>query len=102
MFVDKLREKMTNYYVVFVGRKCGVCNSWIKCQRRVILFKGCYTKPTLPETELCHHRCYIHQDGRHLMDLSSARKSSLTLNCGHEDQKQIEKYSSAMYICFIT
>ena len=30
-----------------------------------------------------------------------ARISSLTPNCGHED-KQMEKCSSAMYVCFIT
>ena len=42
---------------------------WIECQRRVIFYKGGHTKPTLPETELYDHWCYIHQDGRHLMDL---------------------------------
>ena len=69
MFADKFREKITNYYVVFVGRKCGVCNSWIECQRMVIFYKGGHTKPTLLETELCDHGYYIHQDRRHLMDL---------------------------------
>ena len=52
MFVDKFREKMTNYYVVFVDKKHGVCDSYIRCQRRMILYKGGYTKHTLLETEL--------------------------------------------------
>ena len=39
------------FYVVFVGRKRRVCDSWITCQRRVILYKEGYTKPTLLEVE---------------------------------------------------
>ena len=29
MFAGKFKEKMTNYYVVFVGKKREVCDSWI-------------------------------------------------------------------------
>ena len=32
----------------------------------------------------------------------SAEISSPTPNCGHENKKQMEKCSSAMYICFIS
>ena len=31
MFVGKFRYEMANYYVVFVGKKRGVCDSWIAC-----------------------------------------------------------------------
>ena len=40
-----------------------------ECQRREIFYKGGRIKPTLLEIELCDHGFYIHQDGRHLMDL---------------------------------
>ena len=69
MFASKFREKVINYYVVFVGKKRGVCDSWIKCQRRLIFYKGGHTKPTFPKTKLCDHECYIDQDGRRLMNL---------------------------------
>ena len=51
MFANQFIDKMINYYVVFVGRKCGVCDIWIKCQRGVIFYKGGYTKPTFPKME---------------------------------------------------
>ena len=28
------------YYVVFVGRKKAICNSWPKCQEQVVGYKG--------------------------------------------------------------
>ena len=31
---------MSTYYVVFVGRRYGICDSWFECQRRVIFYKG--------------------------------------------------------------
>ena len=59
MFAGNFREKMKKYHVVFVGRKRRVCDSWITCQRRVILYKEGYTKPILPEAALCDHGWYI-------------------------------------------
>ena len=98
MFVGKFREKITNYYVVFVGRKRGVCDSWIECQRRVIFYKGGHTKPTLPKTELCYHGFYIHQDGSHLMDLVLEYLLLFPI-VDMKMKKQREKCSSAIYIC---
>ena len=31
---------MLTYYIVFVGRKIGVCASWLECQQRVFFYKG--------------------------------------------------------------
>ena len=31
---------MSTYYVVFVGRRHGICDSWFECQRRVLFYKG--------------------------------------------------------------
>ena len=30
---------MQTYYVVFVGRRHGVYDSWVKCQKNVLLYK---------------------------------------------------------------
>ena len=35
MLVGKFKERMTNYYVVSVGRKRGVCNSWINIKKTI-------------------------------------------------------------------
>ena len=31
---------MQTYYVVFVGRKYGVYDFWVECQKNVLLYKG--------------------------------------------------------------
>ena len=31
---------MQTYYVVFVGRKYGVYDFWVECQKNVFLYKG--------------------------------------------------------------
>ena len=31
---------MLTYYIVFVGRKTGVCASWFECRQRVFFYKG--------------------------------------------------------------
>ena len=90
MFAGKFKEKMTNYYVVFVGRKQGVCDSWIECQRKVIFYKGGFYKSyisrdiTMRSLVLYPPRWKTHNgygDGI----------SSPTPNCGHEAKKQMEK-----------
>ena len=40
---QQLCHQMTNnqtYYVVFVGRRHGVYDSWAECQKNVLLYKG--------------------------------------------------------------
>ena len=89
---------MTNYYVVFVGRKHGVCNSWIECQRRVILYKESLYK-AYTSKDIATQVLYL--PGWKTPDGSGVGISSLTPNCGHEDKKQMENRSSATYICHI-
>ena len=33
-------SNLQTYYVVFVGHKHGVYNSWVECQKNVLLYKG--------------------------------------------------------------
>ena len=35
MLTSKFKGKMKNYYLVFIGRKDRICDSWIEGQRRV-------------------------------------------------------------------
>ena len=96
MFASKFREKMTNYYVVYVGKKRGVCDSWIECQKRVIFYEGVHTKPAFLETKLCDHGCYIHQRLKTL-DGFGVRISSPTPNCGLEDKKNKLRSVQVLY-----
>ena len=91
---------MTNYYVVFVSQKHRVCNSRIRCQRRVIFYKGgLYKVYTFRDEAMLSWMLYLPIWKR--PNGSVVGLSSLTLNCGHEDKKQMEKCSSAMHIYFI-
>ena len=91
---------MTNYYLVFVGWKCDVCDSWIECQRKVIFYKGgLYNAYTFRDEAMWSWVLYPLRRKR--PDGSSVGISSFTSNYGHEDKKQMEKYSSAMYSSFI-
>ena len=90
---------MTNYYVVFVSRKHGVCNSWIECQKRVIFYKESLYK-AYTSKDIAMRVLYLPR--WKTPDGSGVGISSLTPNCGHEDKKQMENCSSAMYIyCII-
>ena len=33
-------SNLQTFYVVFVGHKHGVYNSWVECQKNVLLYKG--------------------------------------------------------------
>ena len=59
--------------------------------------KGVYTKPTLPKTKLCDHGCYIHKDGRDLMDLVLDYLPLLRIT----DIKTKTKWRSIQVLCIV-
>lgn len=58
---------MITYYV-FVIEKIEVCESWFECQQGVLFIRVVFTNHILLKANLQELRCYIHQDGRDLID----------------------------------
>ena len=89
---------MGNHYVVFVGREKGVCESWIECQRRVLLCKGVlYKSYTSRDEAMQAWVLYPPRRKKHERSTILCTCSNITR---HEDKKFMQFSCSALVICF--
>ena len=90
-------SKRTNYYVIFIGQKHRVCDSWLEYQRRVLLYKGSlpYTsKDEAMRAWVLHLPQWKRPDG-------AAASSLLTPKNGHKKKQCMKIMSTMLFVCFI-
>ena len=90
---------MSTYYVVFVGRKHGVCDSWFECQRKVIFYKSGLDKAYKSRDKAI--RVWVLYQLRWKRTKGAATSSSLSTKYGHEDNHYMQDIAIALLICFV-
>ena len=90
---------MGNHYVVLFGREKEVCEFWIECQRRVLLYKGVvYKSYTSRDETMQAWALYPPRWKRPERYTTLFKCSHIT---GHEDYKFMQFSCSALILCFI-
>ena len=93
MLAGKFREKMTNSYIVFFGRKHGVYDLWIECQKREIFCKELLYKAYTSKDRAMR---VLYTPGWKIPYESGAGISSSTPNYEHEDKN---KWRNGQVLC---
>ena len=89
---------MQTYYVVFVGRKHGVYDSWVKCQKNVLLYKKSVYKSYTSREEAVRTWVFYAPRWKRSDESSSAGKPKFELVV--DDQHSLQNISYTYVISF--
>ena len=89
---------MQTYYVVFVGHRHGVYDSWVECQKNVLIYKGSVYKAYTSREEVVRAWVFYAPRWKRSDECSSVGKPKFELAV--DDQHSLQNISYTYVISF--